>query len=281
MAFSNHEMQALRQACDDLPDGPDYRCGDYDENLMLTVLDFFQKVEPVNRAIGHFRAKHGFERGSELGDFIAKFSDTEAGNRALAQALWGYNYWTRASFLRTLMSEFQNRGIKDQATLVAWLKASDFDQDISGKFKAAGHSIGIAIYNWLLLRCGFPTVKPDRHVLNFVSRAIGRRVSASEALYALRSIASESKRESYRLDSAIWHSERQDMEPEDYQYCLDCFLGTDPGDEAEPDHQIGAGTVDDLIDQAEKLIRGGRFKHLELYRWDASADEWVELQTWP
>jgi hypothetical protein len=39
--------------------------------------------------------------------------------------------------------------------------------------------------------------------------------------------------------------------------------------------------MDDLIEQAEMLIKGGRFKYLELYRWDATDYEWTEVRTWP
>ena len=71
------------------------------------------------------------------------------------------------------------------------------------------------------------------------------------------------------------------MDPEDYQCCLDCFLRPDPGEDDKPAQQVGSDNMDDLIEQAEMLIKGGRFKYLELYRWDATDYEWTEVRTWP
>lgn len=69
------------------------------------------------------------------------------------------------------------------------------------------------------------------------------------------------------------------MNPEDYQFCLDCFLREDPGDGDKPAQRVGADSADELIEQAERLLKGGRFKHLELYR--SNGDEWIEIRSWP
>jgi hypothetical protein len=71
-------------------------------------------------------------------------------------------------------------------------------------------------------------------------------------------------------------------DPEDYQNCLDCFLR--PKLDAEndiPAQQIGSDNLNELIEQAEKLAKGGRFKCLVLYRWDPNVEEWDELRRWP
>ena len=69
------------------------------------------------------------------------------------------------------------------------------------------------------------------------------------------------------------------MDPEDYPYCLDCFIRPDPGDDDKPAQQVGSHKISNLEEQAERLIRGGKFKHLELYRW--AGDEWDLIRTWP
>lgn len=68
--------------------------------------------------------------------------------------------------------------------------------------------MGLAIFQWLQLRCGIDTIKPDVHVLRFVKNTIGRKATPTEASSSLNAIAIETGREAYRLDSAIWHLQR-------------------------------------------------------------------------
>jgi hypothetical protein len=45
------------------------------------------------------------------------------------------------------------------------------------------------------------------------------------------------------------------MDPEDYPYCLDCFIRPDPGDDDKPAQQVGSHKISNLEEQAERLIR--------------------------
>jgi hypothetical protein len=285
MALSKAEINALRDVCRQLPPGPDYRCNDYVENLLITALDFQQRVEVVNAAMDNFREKHGGTDIDGLDRILGTFPDTQEGNRALSQSLWSYNLWTRAKFVRLLAQRFGEMGITDQQTLVSWLRQVDFNTQVKGKFKVLRHGIGITILNWLALRSGIATIKPDVHVLRFVATAIGRKASPEETIAALTQIAADLGIEPFRLDSAIWHhqrdSESKPAEPTDFTYCLDCFLDLDRAEGTEPDDLAGSDDVNELVQRAELLVEEGRFKRLDLYRWNANSDEWDKIRSWP
>ncbi len=215
------EKRALRAACARLDyddaDERDYRCNDYIENLLLTAMDFQVPAFAVaTKAVKYFKKEHGFTNIKQLKRLLAKYPNTKRGNRCLANILWNNRHWTRARFLRTLVSEFEKRRVKDQRSLVRWLEKSTFEEHVEGKFRTArrghwspgrDHSLGYVLYNWLLLRCGFDTVKADSHVLNFVANAVGRTVSKQETTDALTDIAHSLHRRPYQLDAAIWHHE--------------------------------------------------------------------------
>src|SRR4051812_20067465 len=116
MGLSDKELAKLRKACDALEDGPDYRCDDYVRNLMLTALDYMLDAEKVVMpSIRHFEAKHGIRQHAKLRGLLDQYPNTETGNRKLAKDLWGNNLWTRAKFLRKIMSVLEKNGIRSQA----------------------------------------------------------------------------------------------------------------------------------------------------------------------
>jgi len=210
MALTQTELKKLRTQCDKLEDGPDYRTDDYVTNLLNTVLDFQMHVGPVASAMNHYEHTHGYRTHKKLKSLVDSFKNTKKGNLALANSLWNNNHWSRAKFLRMLIIEFENRGIKGQKSLKKWISEADFDTDIKGQFKTKEHSIGIALFQWLRLRLGVDTVKPDVHIVNFVSNATGRKVTQQEALDSLLEVARQTKRQASLLDAAIWHFQRND-----------------------------------------------------------------------
>jgi len=209
MALTKREIQKLRTQCNKLEDGPDYRINDYVSNLMNTVLDFQMKVGPVESAVDYYEESHGYRTHKKLKAFIDLFPNTKKGNLELANTMWNNNHWTRAKFLRMLLDEFESRGIKGQQSLKKWISKADFEKDIKGQFKIKEHSIGIALFQWLRLRLGADTVKPDVHIMNFVENAVGRRVSQQEALDALMIVAEQTDRKASLLDAAIWHYQKE------------------------------------------------------------------------
>lgn len=214
--MNDKEYRALYKACRKLDDGPDYRMSNYALNLINTVLDFQSKAETVNNAMLYYQENIGYSSHRKLKSIVDQFRDTNRGNTCLAQHLWSNNMWTRAKFLRVLLREFEIRGIRGQRSLTRWLESADFERDVKGKFQSAyrinhtrkNHSLGIALFHWLCLRCGIDTIKPDVHIVNFVKSIIDRKAKPEECIEALVRIAREQNRECCRLDSAIWHLQR-------------------------------------------------------------------------
>ncbi len=209
MTLSKREIQKLRTQCNKLEDGPDYRIDDYVSNLMNTVLDFQMKVGPIESAVEYYEEHHGYRTHKKLKTFVDSFPNTKTGNLKLANSMWNNNHWTRAKFLRMLLYEFEARGIKGQQSLKKWISNADFEKDIKSQFKTKEHSIGIALFQWLRLRLGIDTVKPDVHIMKFVSNAIGRKTSQQEALDALILVANQTNRKASLLDAAIWHHQKE------------------------------------------------------------------------
>lgn len=81
--------------------------------------------------------------------------------------------WTRAHQLRDLSNYFESVGVTTQEELRAWAVKSTFKGGSEGKVKG----LGIAVYNWLVMRLGVHTVKPDVHVRRFAETASGRALS--------------------------------------------------------------------------------------------------------
>jgi dGTP triphosphohydrolase len=209
VALTKREIQKLRTQCNKLDDGPDYRINDYVTNLLNTVLDFKMNVGTVSSAMDHYEENHGYRTHKKLKEIIEEFPNTKRGNLRLANSLWDNNHWSRAKFLRKLINEFESRGIKGQQSLKKWIAEAVFESDVKGQFKTKEHSIGIALFQWLRLRIGVDTVKPDVHIVNFVSEAIGRNVSQEEALDSLLEVAKQTNRKAALLDAAIWHHQKK------------------------------------------------------------------------
>ena len=98
--------------------------------------------------------------------------------------LWNYHHWRRAQELRGLVAYFRERDVTDLASLRAWAEGST-SKDFVGHIKG----LGPTVYQWLVMRAGVETIKPDVHVLRFVSAAIGRPVNEAEAVHALEEVA--------------------------------------------------------------------------------------------
>ena len=84
------------------PSASTYLEEDFVMNLLETVLDYMLQTEVVVKALERFR-EHRWDEVRRLDDLeglMAEFPEDQAGNTALAQHLWGYNFWTRAQQLR-------------------------------------------------------------------------------------------------------------------------------------------------------------------------------------
>lgn len=74
-----------------------------------------------------------------------------------------------------------------------------------GDYLAVGvRGFGLAGFQYLRLLFGADTVKPDRHIIKYVSEAAGRAVSDVEALYAMERAAELGGFSAAWLDHEIW-----------------------------------------------------------------------------
>jgi hypothetical protein len=209
MFADSKELDLLTEACRSLPEGEDYRCDDYVKNILLTVLEFASNTASVNRAIGHFRRTHGGQITSHeaINTLVHPFADDRDGNTALAVALWDYKLWSRAELLRRFLEYLDSAGVYDQDTLAKWATETCYSS-IAGRIRTPRHTIGPEIFHWLQIRVGVPTVKADVHIVRFVSSAIGRNLSSSEAFCAVHTVASRLGRNPSLLDAAIWRHQK-------------------------------------------------------------------------
>jgi hypothetical protein len=160
----------------------------------------------VVKALEHFRAERWSELRSldDLDRVFESFPDNQAGNTALAQHLWGYNLWTRAQQLRELGRYFRSIGVIDQERLKEWAHTSSFRDDFEGQIKG----LGPAVYQWLVMRQGVDTVKPDVHVRRFAEAAVGRPLNDQDVIELTTAAAMRIGIKAFELDWRIWEASR-------------------------------------------------------------------------
>lgn len=74
-----------------------------------------------------------------------------------------------------------------------------------GDYLATGvPGFGLAGFQYLRMHFGADTTKPDVHIVGYVVKALGRKVSAIHALYILERAAELSGQSARRLDALIW-----------------------------------------------------------------------------
>jgi len=205
--MNERDLDRVIEAASLLPPAEeDYLESDFVMNLMETVLDYQMQTKAVVRALEWYKASRWAEIRTldDLEGVMSRFPADKEGNTALAQYLWGYNMWTRAHQLRDLAAFFRRIGVTDQGALHAWALGSTFKQDFEGRVKG----LGVAVYQWLLMRQGVETIKPDVHVHRFVAAAIGRGASDVEAIELVTAAAREMRLKPYELDWRIWEASR-------------------------------------------------------------------------
>jgi hypothetical protein len=180
---------------------------DFVTNLIATVLDYQLHTTAVERALGHYKERR-WDQIRDLDDLKAvfeMFDDSQEGNRQLAQHLWEYDLWTRAEQLRRLTEFFESIGITNQTALKAWAETSTFERDFQGRVRG----LGPAVYQWLIMRQGVETVKPDVHVRRFAEVAIGRPLSDNELIVGVERAARVLGLTPLEFDWRIWEWSRE------------------------------------------------------------------------
>jgi hypothetical protein len=205
--ITDADIVLLADRCSELPKTDSvYLATDFVSCLLDTVIDFQQHTTTVRRAIDHFNAQR-WDEVRTLGDLeavLAQFPDDQDGNTALAQHLWGYKLWTRAHMLRGLTELFAAQGVSDLESLRRWAEMSTYKEDFEGRVPG----LGPTVYNWLVMRLGVETVKPDVHILRFVESTLGRRTSADDAVTVVSAAAKRLGLRAYELDWRIWEFQR-------------------------------------------------------------------------
>lgn len=93
--------------------------------------------------------------------------------------------------------------------MCAWARRSSFKTDFEGKVKG----LGPTVYNWLVMRQGVETVKPDVHLRRFTEWTLGRGLPDGEVVEVLVRAARQVGVKAYELDWRIWETERASPSP--------------------------------------------------------------------
>ena len=185
--LTDAELGALEHAASGIPMSSfEFVADDYVLALFDTVLDYQNQAAAIQKAEDHYRTNH-YEEIRTLDDLEAvleRFPEDRDGNDELAQYLWGNHHWRRAQELRGLAGYFRERNVTTLRRLRTWAAKSQ-QEDFVGHIKG----LGPAVYRSLAMRMGVDTVKPDVHVLRFVSGAIGRNATQAEAVEGLTEVA--------------------------------------------------------------------------------------------
>ena len=189
MGVSEQELRSLVAACANLPPPrTEYRQTDFVTNLLLTVLDYRSTAEGVLKALSHYRETlwDSIRTMDDLERFLARFPDTPEGNLEAGARLWGFRAERRASELRRLIRYFRKKGVTTQRELEHWAKTSSY-RDFMGQVRG----LSLQVYEAILTRQGYGTVKPAPHFTRFVSAALGRPISGEDAANAINRVAAE------------------------------------------------------------------------------------------
>ena len=205
--ITQQEYNLIFQKCKEIPPAKgSYLIHDFIENLFLTVLDFQMHNVSVSKAITYYRNNRFTEIRSinTLKRLLSKYADDKEGNTAIAQYLWDNRHWTRVSLLRKLTAYFESINVTSQEALRYWAEKSDFKKDFENKIPGMGY----AIYQWLIMRQGIETIKPDTHLIRFVESIVHHSFTENELVDVLEKAAKQLKLKAYELDWRIWEFQR-------------------------------------------------------------------------
>lgn len=213
LPVAGSEMDRLVAECRKLPlpagGYADDNFGPYDDfvtNVMLTVLDLQMHNVAVDNSIKHYRNERWDEirRLTDLEELLDRHPDSSEGNRKVAQYIWGNNHWKRVEWLRGFVAFLGANELTSQELLREWAVSCDYDRDFKGKVKF----LGVAACQWLRMRLGVDTVKPDVHTHRFVRHAIGRDLDDWGVVRVIEEAAKQLGVSARRLDGSIWEHER-------------------------------------------------------------------------
>ena len=181
---------------------------DYMRDLMLTVLDFHMLAEVVGKAINHFRDRvqqaYEIETHFDLMTTLERFPDTREGNTEASLYLWNNRHWQRIHLLRGLLTYFASIGVIDQTELRRWTSTAVFEKDFRGKVKG----LGPAVFQWLLIRSGVKTLKPDVWVINYARMITGKKIPDTILIEVFDEISRLVGQSMTTIDMTVWAAMR-------------------------------------------------------------------------
>jgi len=214
LPVTDAEMERLLDRCRQLPAAAggyvDDNFGPYDDyvtNVLLTVLDLQMHNVAVDKAIRQYWNNRwdGTRDLVQLEAVLDRFPDTPDGNKQAAQYLWGNNHWTRIQWLRGFVSFLDHEDLTSQERLKVWAATCDYQRDFEGRVK----NLGFAACQWLRMRLGVDTVKPDTHTKAFVENAIDRSLNDWGVVRVIEEAATTIGIRARQLDGAIWEYQRR------------------------------------------------------------------------
>lgn len=181
---------------------------DYLEDVMHTVLNFHMHKPVVINALNYFQLQvqkqYRINDQYQLKAALAKFPNDRNGNEAASLFLWSNRHWRRIELLLRLLDFFESIGVTDQPSLHAWIKTATFEADFKGKVKG----LGIADWEWLRIRCGIDSIKPDIWVINFAKRVVSKRISEKALVDTFGRISPLVGESLSTIDVTIWYYEK-------------------------------------------------------------------------
>jgi hypothetical protein len=203
MAPEEKAFLKLLEVCARLPIPEDiYAENDFVMDVIETVLNLRMLRTTVTRALAHFQA----HCAAQIRDFSAleDYLASQPENLVVAKYLWGYRYRTRVNHLRGLVRFFRAHGVTNAEQRKAWAdrtELEDFERKVPG--------LAYAAFQWLAMRAGIQTIKPDVHLRDLVRSVTGRYLEDKQLVQLLLRVAEELKMAPRDLDWRIWEAQRK------------------------------------------------------------------------
>ncbi len=201
------DVERVAAAARDLPPAVGvYVEDDFVTNLLATVVDFQMHTNAVVKALGRFK-DHRFDEIRTMADLqavVGRFPDDQDGNTDLAVTCGLTGCGPGPACCAGWSSSSTRSGCGTRPGSSGWAERAEFRRDFEGRVRG----LGPAVFQWLVMRQGVDTVKPDVHVHRFAEAAVGRRLNDADTVEVVMRAAHRLGMKAYELDWAIWEHGR-------------------------------------------------------------------------
>lgn len=175
---------------------------EYYDNPCLIILDAVMSRSRVYEKTVVPKIKYFKENFPDI-NTLEKLIDTieRDGPENFAPKYLDYRFKQLGQVLLDTAMVFNNNklGIDDLESMKLFAESTDFYKDIQ---KVNG--IGIATARYLAILLNVDTVKPDVHIMKFISNALDRKVKEQEVIDLLTFVAKEMEIPVAIIDNSIW-----------------------------------------------------------------------------